>query len=135
MKPQEIVDKMMAKDAFSQWLGISIITIEEGFCELKSEIRPEMVNGFGICHGGVTFSIADSAFAFASNSRGQHAVSIETSISHLHPAKVGDIIHATVTEKSNTSRLARYEVILSNQNNINIAIFNGTVFKKDAIWQ
>lgn len=135
MTSKEIVDKMMAHDSFSQWMGLEIIQVGEGHCELKSEIRAEMVNGFGICHGGVTFSIADSALAFASNSRGHHAVSIETSISHLHPARVGDIITATVIEKSNTSRLARYEVTLINQQDVKVAIFNGTVFKKDTIWE
>ena len=68
---------------FSQWMGIKIIEAGPGRCTLKVEIRNDMLNGFMICHGGITYSIADSALAFASNSHGFHAVSVETSIFHF----------------------------------------------------
>ena len=81
--PQQIVDKMLKADAFSKWLGIEVINVSEGFSKLSMLVRDDMVNGFGIAHGGITYSLADSSLAFASNSFGNHAVSIETSILNL----------------------------------------------------
>ena len=92
-----IVDYMYQHDAFSQWLGIRRIAEGEGHCTLEMEVRPEMVNGFGIAHGAMTYALADSALAFASNARGRKAVSIETSINHLKPVMAGDIITAAVS--------------------------------------
>jgi acyl-CoA thioesterase len=135
MTPKEIIDNMMSRDHFSQWMKIEIISITGGSCTIKAIIRSEMVNGFGMCHGGVTFSIADSAFAFASNSRGRHAVSIETSISHTTAVKVGDVIIATAVETHLSSRLGRYDVTLTNQDDIIVAIFHGTVFRTESVWQ
>jgi acyl-CoA thioesterase len=130
-----IVNTMMTSDHFSQWMGIEILTVSDGSCTIKSVIRPEMVNGFGMCHGGITFSIADSAFAFASNSRGRHAVSIETSISHTSAVKVGDIVTAKAVETHLSSRLGRYDVTLTNQEGTVVAIFHGTVFRTEREWQ
>ena len=79
----QVVDQMMGKDLFSQWLGVERLGEGKGWCKLKMTIRPEMCNGFEIAHGGISYSLADSALAFASNSHGRHAVSIETSISHI----------------------------------------------------
>jgi acyl-CoA thioesterase len=126
---------MMAQDLFSQWMGVEIIEVGDGFCTISAKIRPEMVNGFGICHGGMTFSIADTAFAFASNSRGRHAVSIETAISHATAVKVDDVITARAVETHLSSRLGRYDVTLVNQENMVVAIFHGTVFRTERIWQ
>ncbi|HAB35085.1 MAG TPA: hydroxyphenylacetyl-CoA thioesterase PaaI [Cryomorphaceae bacterium] len=133
LSPAEIVQKMMDHDAFSQWLGLEVLEIGAGHCRLKMTVRPEMVNGFGISHGGITFSFADSAFAFASNSRGQHAVSIETGISHISPVYPGDNLIASATELQNGKRLARYEVIVKREEEP-VALFKGTVYKKDQPW-
>lgn len=134
LQPSAIIDKMMASDAFSQWLGIERIEEGAGHCTIKMTTRPEMLNGFGILHGGITFSFADSAFAFASNSRGQHAVSVETSISHLAPAKEGEVLVAVATEKHLSRRLGRYEVIVSKADGTRLALFSGTVFRKAEKW-
>lgn len=133
-KAERIVDAMMEKDRFSQWLGIERIEEKEGFCKLKMIIRKEMCNGFEIAHGGISFSLADSALAFASNSYGRHALSIETSISHIKPLKAGDTIIATATEKSKSNRIGIYEVIIENEKNEIVALFKGTVYRKDAEW-
>ena len=79
---KKVVDKMMSGDAFSQWLGIEILEIYEGFCKLRMTVRDEMTNGFNIAHGGIAYSLADSCLAFAANSDGVQSVSVETSISH-----------------------------------------------------
>jgi len=78
-----VANRMLATDSFSNWLGIEIIECKNGFCSLKLKVRAEMLNGFGILHGGICYSLADSALAFASNSNEKKAFSIETSISHL----------------------------------------------------
>ena len=86
---EKIVDTMYQIDAFSQWLGIEIIDVSEGFCQLKMTLRKEMLNGFQIAHGGIAYSLADSALAFASNSHGRKSLSVETSISHTVSVKEG----------------------------------------------
>jgi acyl-CoA thioesterase len=134
-KAVRIVDIMMEKDRFSQWLGIVRLEERPGFCKLKMQVRPEMCNGMGIVHGGITYSLADSAFAFASNSQGKHAVSIETSISHIKPLRAGDQIIATAVEKSLSSRLSIYEVTIENENSEMVALFKGVAFRKETEWE
>ncbi len=132
--PAEIVDKMYQNDTFSQWLGIEFLQVDAGRCVLRMQVRAEMLNGFGIAHGGITFSLADSALAFASNSQGRHAVSIETGISHLHPVGKGDVLTAVAEEENLSGRLAHYKVRVENQDGRQVAIFRGTVFRKEAVW-
>jgi acyl-CoA thioesterase len=129
-----IIDAMMSKDYFSQWLGIERLEEKDGFCKLKLTIRSEMCNGFEIAHGGISYSLADSALAFASNSHGRQAVSVETSISHIKPLKAGDVIIATAEEKSCTNKIAIYEVRVEKENGELVALFKGTVFRKETEW-
>lgn len=131
----KIIDQMMAKDGFTAWLGAVRLQEGEGFCTLQMTIRKEMCNGFGTAHGGITFSLADSAFAFASNSHGQQAVSIETSISHLKPLYEGDIIIATAKEISLGKSIAVYEVQINKQDGTLVATFKGTVYRKAKEWE
>jgi acyl-CoA thioesterase len=130
----KIIDRMMEKDLFSQWLGIVRLQEREGFCQLKMTVRPEMCNGFEIAHGGITYSRADSALAFASNSHGRQAVSVETSISHIRPLKAGDVIIATAEEKSISNRIGIYEVRVTREDGELVALFKGTVFRKETNW-
>ncbi|MGB0428192.1 MAG: PaaI family thioesterase [Flavobacteriales bacterium] len=138
MDARAIVDQMMKNDAFSQWLGIEIIQILPGKAELSLIVKPEMLNGFGILHGGISYSLADSALAFAANSKGMQAVSTETSISHLKPAKVGDTLLATAREIHCSKSTGIYQIEIKNQNNdFNndlIAHFKGTVFRTKTAW-
>ncbi|MCS3798056.1 hotdog fold thioesterase [Niastella sp. OAS944] len=133
-KATAIVDAMMNKDYFSQWLGIVRLEERDGFCKLKMTIRKEMCNGFEIAHGGISYSFADSALAFASNSHGRHAVSIETSISHIKPLKTDDVIVAVAEEKSRSNKIAIYEVRVEKENGELVALFKGTVFRKETEW-
>jgi acyl-CoA thioesterase len=133
-KANRIVDAMMKKDLFSQWLGIERLEEREGYCRLRMTIRPEMCNGFEIAHGGITYSFADSAFAFASNSMGRHAVSIETSISHIKPLEAGDSILAIAEQKSAGNKISIFEVRVEKENGELAALFKGTVFRKDTEW-
>ena len=133
-KANLIVDKMMEKDFFSQWMGIERLEEREGYCQLKMTIRPEMCNGFEIAHGGITYSFADSALAFASNSHGIQAVSVETSISHIRPLKPGDVIIATAEERSLSKRIGIYEIKIEKDTGELVALFKGTVFRKQTMW-
>lgn len=133
MTPAEITDKTMENDFFSQWLGVERIEEGAGFCTLKMMVRKEMCNGFGIAHGGITYSLSDSALAFASNSRGRHAVSIETSISHIKPLLEGDTIIATAREVSLSNKIGIYEVKVEREGAL-VALFKGTVFRKETMW-
>lgn len=134
MSAEEIVKQMLSKDAFSRWLGIEILATAPGFSRIQMVVRPEMVNGFGIGHGGITFSFADSAFAFASNSRGQHAVSIDTSIQHLAPVQVGDVLIAIAKEQHLGRRLGHYQVEVSREDGELVALFKGMVYRKEHSW-
>ena len=124
----------MASDFFSQWLGIEVVQVEEGFSHLQLNVRKEMLNGFGIAHGGITYSLADSALAFAANSHGVHSVSIETSISHTKPVVEGDVLTAKAVEENLTSKIGIYSITITNQKRHTVALFKGTVFRTGKEW-
>ena len=133
MTPNEIVHKMFNKDAFSQWLGITIENIDKGTCTLSMTIRKEMLNGFAIAHGGITYSLADSALAFASNSNGKQAVSIDTSINHIEKLMEGDTITATAKEEALKNKFGFYTIEIKKQEHV-VALFKGTVFRSEKDW-
>jgi len=132
--PSEIIDLLIAKDAFSNWLGIKIESISLGACKLSCTLKAEMLNGLEIAHGGISYSLADSALAFASNSYGNKCVSIETSISHTRPAKIGDSLTATCKEINRGKTIAIYEVSITNQHQKLVAFFKGTVNIGSEAW-
>ena len=132
--PREIVETMMAQDAFSQLLGMELVSIEKGSCVLRCEVGPTMTNGFGIAHGGITYSIADSALAFASNAHGVHCFSVDTNIAHLKKVKLGDVLTATCTESHRGKRTGVYVVEIQNQESKRVAYFRGTVFISTELW-
>jgi acyl-CoA thioesterase len=136
MLHSEIVNTMMANDFFSQWLGIKILEQKQGSCKLSLVIRKDMLNGFGIAHGGITYSLADSALAFASNSKGRKSVSIETSISHIISLKENDELIAEGFCETETEKLGHYQVklYLKNEPRKIVAIFKGMVYKTSKDW-
>lgn len=134
-KATRIVDAMYDNDSFSQWLGIERLKDAPGRSVLRMTVREEMTNGFGIAHGGISYSLADSAFAFASNSRGQHAVSIETSIFHTAPIRVGDVLTAEAVEENLANRLGHYRVTVTNQDGQVVGLFSGMVYRKSKEWE
>jgi acyl-CoA thioesterase len=132
---KNIVDKMYASDAFSQWLGIEILASEKGSCKLKMTVRAEMCNGFGIIHGGITFSLADSALAFAANAHGRLSVALECSISYPNPVNVGDTLFAEATEVSLSNKIGIYNIPVSNQNGELVGVFKGSVYRTSKEWE
>ena len=131
---RKVVEKMMNGDSFSQWLGIEVLEITEGFCKLQMKVRDEMTNGFNIAHGGISYSLADSCLAFAANSDGIQSLSIETSISHTKKVESGDVLTATSKGINNTNKTAMYDISITNQDNIEIAHFKGTVYRTEKEW-
>jgi acyl-CoA thioesterase len=131
---KKVVDKMINGDAFSQWLGIEVLEITEGYCKLKMTVRKEMTNGFNIAHGGISYSLADSALAFAANSDGIQSLSIETSISHTKKVMIGDTLIAETQEISKNDKNAVYNINITNQDNIEIAHFQGKVYRTVREW-
>ena len=126
---------MFSNDCFSQWLGIERVEVKEGSCVLRMKVRKEMLNGFAIAHGGITYSLADSALAFASNSHGRKSVSVETSISHTESLKEGDVITAVAEEVSLTNKIGIYNITVTNQENKKVALFKGTVYRTSKEWE
>ena len=127
--PQAVVTHMMQNDLFSQWLGITVLEIKEGYSKIKMTVRPEMINGFGIVHGGIAFSLADSAFAFACNNRNILSVALDTSINFLKPVHVGDVLTAEAKELHNGKSTGLYHITINNQNNHTVAVFKGTCYR------
>jgi len=125
---------MFEEDMFSRWLGIERVLIEEGHCILRMKVRNEMMNGFRIAHGGICFSFADSALAFASNSYGRLSVALECSISFPVAVKEGDVLTCEAKELSLTNKTATYLIEVKNQKNENVAFFKGTVYRTSKEW-
>jgi acyl-CoA thioesterase len=126
---EKIVSHLLEKDEFSRWLGIKVLDTKPGYSKLKMKIRKEMMNGFHTCHGGITFSLADSALAFASNNYGRVSVALETSIAFSIPVLEGDELFAEAEEQSKGNSIGIYNVTVSNQSGIKVGIFRGTVYR------
>ena len=126
---QEVVNQMMQKDAFSQWLGLQIDEIREGYCRLHFTIRPDMINGFDVLHGGVTFSAADSAFAFASNNYNRLSVALSCTIDFMEGGKIGDVLSVEAMEESLRNKTGVYIIRVTNQHGTVIALFKGTGYR------
>lgn len=120
---------MLEKDAFSQWMGIEILRSDKGYCMLSMKVRRDMTNGFGVCHGGITFSLADSALAFASNSRGFISFALENNINYTHKVSPGDVLTAETEEIQNGRTIGVYKVRILNQEDVLVAEFRGTVYR------
>ena len=134
MYGREIAEHMLAHDTFSQWLGLELLESEPGRCELSCVVRHEMLNGHLIGHGGITYSISDSALAFASNAHGKRCVSIETSISHIRPVHEGDRLHVLCEEINRGKSIATYISTVTNQENKVVSRFKGTVHISEDDW-
>lgn len=137
MAPDQIVSKMLEHDAFSRWLGIEVHSVSAGSCRLSLTVSKVMLNGFGIAHGGISYSLADSALAFASNAKGRQSLSIDTSISHVHSLREGDVIVAEATCETETDKLGHYTVKLfcPDKPDKKVALFKGIVYKTARNWE
>lgn len=124
-----LVDHLMERDRFSQWLGIEVVEAEVGRSVLRMTVRDDMINGFGTSHGGVMFSLADSAFAFAINSGGLLSVAIDAFVSFPVAVRPGDILTVIALEDNSTNRLAFCVATVRNQRDEIVGHFRGTGFR------
>ncbi len=125
---QAIVQGMLDRDAFSAWLGVQVIEVKPQRVAIRMTVRNDMLNGFGVCHGGVTFAFADSALAFASNTHGKLTVSIENSIRYPAPAHSGDQLTAIAEPEHVGNRIGYYRATITNQSGAVVGLFRGTVY-------
>ena len=126
---KEVIDHLLSNDRFSTWLGIEVLAFSEGTCKISMVIRDEMLNGFDIVHGGITFAFADSALAISSNGYNKISVALETSMSFTAPVKAGDQLTAEAMEISRTNKIGVYHIIITNQDQVTVGIFKGTVYR------
>jgi len=132
--PKRIPVKMLSQDAYSQWLGIEILECEVGRCKVAMTIRKEMLNSMNKAHGGISYSLADTAFGFTANTHGKFAVSIETSINHIEVLNEGDYITAeSVIEKVNNK--LGFNIIEVKRGDELIALFKGVVYRTNKNWE
>ena len=130
---QRVVTAMLAKDRATAMLGMVVLSVAEGTCCLEMPVREDMLNGYETCHGGILFSLADSAFGIACNSRNLRAVAAGAQIDFLRPARVGDVLRATAVEVSAGKRLGLYDVTVTNQRQQTIAVFRGKSCRVDGV--
>ena len=129
-RAKAVYDKMMEKDYCSQWLGVEPIILEEGHCKISMTVKKDMLNGYGILHGGIAFTFADSAFAFASNSYGRVAVSINGSMIYSKSAVEGEVLYAEAKALNLTHKTADFDVSVMNGSGEIYYYFRGTVYRK-----
>lgn len=125
---------MFDNDPFSRWMGMELVSIEKSTCTLRMRVRAEMLNGFGVAHGGITFTLADSAFAFACNTSGQHTVSIHCAIEHVAPVFEGDVLTAIATEAHAGQTISNYTINIQQQDGRLVAFFKGIAYHKKQSW-
>lgn len=129
LTPEDVLKKMLSKDRFTEWMGISVDKVGEGYCLLHYSVKEEMLNGFGSIHGGILFSAADSAFAFACNSRGFVTVALDVSISFTRPVYSGEKLIVEAKEVHIGNKTGVYEVRTLNEKKELVCLFKGTAYK------
>ncbi len=134
LEAEKIPVKMLSQDAFSSWLGIQILDVKKGRCKVAMTIRKEMLNSMNKAHGGISYSLADTAFGFAANTHGKYAVSIETSINHIEALNEGDYLTAeSVIEKVNNK--LGFNIVEVKRGEELVALFKGVVYRTSKNWE
>lgn len=131
MSPLELAQYMLNQDEFSKWMGIKLIEVREKYCLIEMPIKPQMINGLKTVHGGITFSLADSALAFSSNNTNDASVALHCSMNFTKAVRLGDTLTAESVLISDTRKTGVYDISITNQHKILVATFRGTVYKID----
>ncbi len=129
ISPEEVLKIMLKRDRFTQWLGLEIDDHGKGYCKLHYQVREEMLNGLGSLHGGVLFSAADSAFAFACNSHGHLTVALDVSITFARTVHAGAVLTVEAREIHRGNRIGIYEVRTTDEEDRLVALFKGTAYR------
>lgn len=129
MSPDELARAvgraMCDADACSRALGFELDDVRAGYARMRATVRPDFLNGHGICHGGLIFTLADSTFAFACNSRNINTVASGCSIEFLRPVQGGDILTAEAVEQTVSGRTGIYDIRITNGAGETVALFRG----------
>ena len=133
LEAKKIPVKMLSQDAFSSWLGIEILEVEKGRCKVAMTVRREMLNSMNKAHGGITYSLADTAFGFAANTHGKYAVSIETSINHIEALNEGDYLTAESVIENVGNKLG-FNIVEVKRGEELVALFKGVVYRTSKDW-
>ncbi len=134
LEAEKIPLKMLSQDAFSSWLGIEILEIKKGQCKVAMTVRKEMLNSMNKAHGGISYSLADTAFGFAANTHGKYAVSIETSINHIEALNDGDYLTAESVIEKVGNKLA-FNIVEVKRGDELVALFKGVVYRTSKDWE
>lgn len=134
MEGNKIPQKMLSLDAFSQWLGIEVISSELGKVKVGLTIRKEMLNSMNKAHGGISYSLADTAFGFAANTHGKYSVSIETSINHIEALNEGDYLTAESVIEKVGNKLG-FNIVEVKRDDELVALFKGVVYRTSKDWE
>ncbi|HEX9511943.1 MAG TPA: hydroxyphenylacetyl-CoA thioesterase PaaI [Puia sp.] len=129
LSPEQVLATMLKQDHFTHWLGLEIDEISIGYCKLHYSIREDMLNGFENVHGGILFSAADSAFAFACNSHGRITVALDVSITFTRPVKKGDKLTVEAKEVYLGNKTGVYDIRTTNEEGKLVALFKGTAYR------
>ncbi|MEM9655978.1 MAG: hotdog fold thioesterase, partial [Actinomycetota bacterium] len=123
--PADVAAEMYRNDAASQALGMEIVSIETGRAVVRMVVGPDMVNGLNVCHGGLIFSLADSAMAFLSNAGNRYAIATNAEIDWVNPGRLGATLTATAEERFARGRLAVADAVVTDETGTTIALFRG----------
>ena len=134
MEGTTIPYKMLSQDAYSSWLGIEILSCEIGRVKVGMTIREEMLNSMDKAHGGISYSLADTAFGFTANTHGKYAVSIETSINHIEALHLGDYITAEATLDVQKTNIG-FNIVEVKKGDTLVALFKGVVYRTNKNWE
>jgi acyl-CoA thioesterase len=130
-RAEQTAAALFARDLASQGLGMRIAAVRPGWARVVMRVRADMVNGHGVCHGGLVFALADSAFAFACNSYNESTVAAAAAIEFLAAAREGDELTAEASEAWRTRRNGVYDIVVSNQRGERVALFRGRSYRVD----
>lgn len=132
--PNKIVRGLLKKDPFSQWMGIEVVDADRGICTVRCQVTEQMLNGFRVVHGGIIFSLADTALAFSAATAGRVALALNNSISYTKKALLGDTLTARSEAVNLTFRTGLFDIKVMNQSSDIIAVMKGTVYRtKDTL--
>ena len=126
---RDVGQAMWSRDNATNALGMQLVSIAPGTATITMQVRPDMVNGHHICHGGLIFTLADSAFAYACNSYNLNTVASACHIDFLAPAREGDVLEATATERSASGRTGVYDIEVKVQGGKQVALFRGKSYR------
>lgn len=134
MEGTKIPYKMLSQDVFSQWMGIEILECEIGKCKIALTVRADMINSMGKAHGGISYTLADTAFGYAANTHGKYAVSIETSVNHIEAIEEGDYLIAVATLDLQKTKVG-FNIVEVRRGETLVALFKGVVYRTDKDWE